>query len=400
MYKKIVKYALVLVGLYVAYFATGMILTRMNIVDKWIIAPNSIIASDRYKGNQDSSTRDSDGPHVFYTKSQVIIKSITSRDTTVAVSIDTIAITDKIVFPLTCTFSEHPEWNFSTQFRDTLRDEPVEYEPTDSLVAISDIEGNFDAFRRLLTANKVMNNAYQWTFGTGHLVLLGDFFDRGLHVTECLWLIYHLEQEAEKAGGKVHFILGNHDIMNMGNDLRYVRNKYIENAVLLEVHYADLFKADTELGRWLQTKNVAEKIGELLFVHGGFSQEVNDLSLSLRQISDLCRPHYCTDNKTRRETFTGPLKTLYSSQTSPFWYRGYVEEDASEEQIDQTLMMYDATAIVVGHTLVDNVATLYGGRIIAIDTKHADNNSQALLYSGNKLYRIDSSGKRREIREL
>jgi hypothetical protein len=399
-YRKFVKYVLLLAGVYAAYVVTGMVLTGTNVVDKWVVAPNTIIASDKYEQNRDASTRANDGPHVFYAKDQVIIKSIINRDTTVALSIDTIAIADKAAFSLNCTFSEHPEWNFSTQFKDTLRDEPAEYTSTDSLVAISDIEGNFDAFRRLLTASKVMSNDYRWTFGTGHLVLLGDFFDRGLHVTECLWLIYHLEQEAEKAGGKVHFILGNHDIMNMGNDLRYVRKKYFENAVLLEVHYPDLFKSDTELGRWLQTKNIAEKIGDMLFVHGGFSQEVNDLSLSLPQMSDLCRPHYCTDNNVRRETFTEPLKTLYSSQTSPFWYRGYVQEDASEEQIDQTLMMYDANAIVIGHTLVDNVASLYDGKIIAIDTKHADNNSQALLYSGNKLYRIDSSGRRRELQKL
>lgn len=221
-----------------------------------------------------------------------------------------------------------------------------------------------------------------------------------MHVTECLWLIYHLEQEAEKAGGKVHFILGNHDLMNMGNDLRYVRNKYSENAALMGVDYKELYKPDTELGRWLQTKNIAEKIGDILFVHGGFAEEINDLSLSLSQLSELCRPHYCTDTKVRRETFTGPLKTLYSSETSPFWYRGYVEEDASEEQIDQTLMMYKAKAIVVGHTLVDNIAAFYGGRIVAIDTKHADNNSQALLHTDGRFYRITSSGQRQELRGL
>lgn len=397
--KKILKYALIPLGLYILYVATGMILTRMNVVEKWVVAPNTIIASGNYK-KADSSSKDNDGPYIFYTNSGIIVKSVIDRDSTIVAVIDTVSSDERTVVPITCTFRDNPTWNFSTRLRDTLYNEPVEYGAADSLVAISDIEGNFDAFRNLLTANKIMSNDYQWTFGTGHLVLLGDFFDRGLHVTECLWLIYHLEQEAEKAGGKVHFILGNHDLMNMGNDLRYVRNKYSENAALMGVDYKELYKPDTELGRWLQTKNIAEKIGDILFVHGGFAEEINDLSLSLSQLSELCRPHYCTDTKVRRETFTGPLKTLYSSETSPFWYRGYVEEDASEEQIDQTLMMYKAKAIVVGHTLVDNVATFYGGRIVAIDTKHADNNSQALLHTDGRFYRITSSGQRQELRGL
>ncbi len=45
-------------------------------------------------------------------------------------------------------------------------------------------------------------------------------------MTECLWLIYSLEEKAKAAGGYVHFILGNHEIMNMQGDFRYVQDKY------------------------------------------------------------------------------------------------------------------------------------------------------------------------------
>ncbi len=43
----------------------------------------------------------------------------------------------------------------------------------------------------------------------------GDMFDRGDQVTECLWLVYALEETAKAAGGYVHFILGNHELMNL-----------------------------------------------------------------------------------------------------------------------------------------------------------------------------------------
>lgn len=85
-------------------------------------------------------------------------------------------------------------------------------------------------------------------------MLVGDFFDRGLNITECLWLIYKLEKEAEKQGGKVHFILGNHEMMNLKSELRYVRDKYHENADTLKLDYKKWYANNTELGRWLRTK--------------------------------------------------------------------------------------------------------------------------------------------------
>ncbi len=51
-------------------------------------------------------------------------------------------------------------------------------------------------------------------------------FDRGEQVTECLWLIYSLEEKAKAVGGYVHFVLGNHEIMNLQGDFRYVQEKY------------------------------------------------------------------------------------------------------------------------------------------------------------------------------
>jgi len=46
------------------------------------------------------------------------------------------------------------------------------------------------------------------------LVLVGDCVDRGQEVTQVLWLIYKLEIAAKNKGGSVHFVLGNHEIMN------------------------------------------------------------------------------------------------------------------------------------------------------------------------------------------
>jgi hypothetical protein len=76
----------------------------------------------------------------------------------------------------------------------------------------------------------------------GSLILTGDFFDRGLRVTECLWLMYKLEGEALAAGGRVHFLLGNHEVMNLSGDHTYVRSKYVEGARLMEEVIQRLFR--------------------------------------------------------------------------------------------------------------------------------------------------------------
>lgn len=89
------------------------------------------------------------------------------------------------------------------------------YDDGQPILAVSDVETNYRSFRDLLIQHRVMGRELRWTFGRGHLVLLGDFVDRGASTTQVLWLIYKLEQAALAQGGRMHFILGNHEIKNL-----------------------------------------------------------------------------------------------------------------------------------------------------------------------------------------
>ena len=62
----------------------------------------------------------------------------------------------------------------------------------------------------------------RWAGGRAHLVQVGDVLDRGLEGPKALDLLIRLEAQAQKAGGRVHALLGNHEVMNMLGDLRYV----------------------------------------------------------------------------------------------------------------------------------------------------------------------------------
>jgi len=84
---------------------------------------------------------------------------------------------------------------------------------------MSDVHGQYNAARELLLNAEVIDENNRWVCGEGHLVIVGDIFDRGPDVTPTLWLIHNLQQEAERAGGRVHFLLGNHETMILGNDV-------------------------------------------------------------------------------------------------------------------------------------------------------------------------------------
>jgi hypothetical protein len=121
------------------------------------------------------------------------------------------------------------------------------------IFAVSDIHGEYEALVGLLANAGVIDEEQHWNWGDGHLVVLGDIFDRGDRVTECLWLIHALELEAEEAGGRVHYTLGNHEVMVLQGDLRYVNAKYLEGIVQeTGIDYQDLFGPAMEFGRWLR----------------------------------------------------------------------------------------------------------------------------------------------------
>jgi hypothetical protein len=345
--------------------------------------------------NMENNALLNDGPYVLYSAEKVYVKYIAEANGTKAVKQDSMVLADKKKVLLTVN-TDIPGKTFQVVLKDKLSNEKSDYKKAGRQFVISDIEGNFDAFRKLLQAGKVINENFEWTYGDGHLVLAGDFFDRGSQVTEVLWLIYALEEKAKKTGGYVHFVLGNHEIMNMSADLRYVHPKYMENAALMNEDYNTLYGANSELGRWLRTKNVMEKIGGVLYVHGGISRKVNNVDLPLQEMNTLIRPFYADT------TFDYPnLETdMMYSEAGPFWYRGYYTGDKTDipQILDSTLQKFRLDLVVTGHTPVaDTVSVWYKGKLINTDTPHAKGRSEALEIEGNKFYKITAAGSKIQL---
>ncbi|HPG11462.1 MAG TPA: metallophosphoesterase [Chitinophagaceae bacterium] len=338
-----------------------------------------------------------DGPYVMYRGRQVFVSFIDKENGIRSVRTESFRNTDRGKIRLIVPTDE-PGKTFTVKLHEKQDDEPSEYSGKHKIFALSDIEGNFRAFRKLLQANHIIDNDFNWTFGKGHLVLTGDFFDRGHEVTQVLWLIYMLEDKARKEGGYVHFILGNHEVMNLSGDIRYVHPDYIYNAGLMKERYVELYGTRSELGRWLRTKNITEKIGDFLFAHGGISGKVNALDISVNKINKIARPYY--DDSTYQYP---DIKTeLMFSVVGPFWYRGYYMGKRSENEItsklDSTLEIYKVKHIVTGHTVIaDTISVLNGGKLINTDVHHAGGHSEALLVEDGKFYRVDGLGQKFRI---
>ncbi len=338
-----------------------------------------------------------DGPYVIYRNDTLFVKYIFGDTVLSTVRIDSLHLSkkDNLTFNVS---TDEPGKMFSVQLKKKLQPEKTEYKKVTKQVVISDIEGNFNAFRKLLEHSGVIDKDFNWIFGNGHLVLVGDFFDRGEQVTEVLWLIYSLEEKAKAADGYVHFVLGNHEIMNLSGDLRYLPQKYVKNAVLMNENYmGGLYGENSELGRWIRTKNIVEKIGSTLYTHGGISAEMNRMDITLSKINELSRPFYPDT------TYIYPdLKLdIIFSDLGPFWYRGYYKQTrpAPISQIDSTLDKFNVKQISTGHTIIaDTISFLHGGKLINTDVHHSAGHSEALLIEDGRYTRITIEGKKYPIK--
>ncbi|ARS43075.1 metallophosphoesterase [Sphingobacteriaceae bacterium GW460-11-11-14-LB5] len=335
-----------------------------------------------------------DGPYAKYAGDSTKVMSVVSGKAV----IQSFASDKKTQREIEVNFDGHSDWDFKVPLRLELKVEASEYVQPEKLFIVSDIEGEFEGFRRLLIANKVINEKYQWTFGRGHLVICGDLFDRGLSVPESIWLIYKLEDLARAAGGYVHTILGNHDIMNLSGDLRYVQQKYIESAKILGVDYLSLYGTDAELGRWLRTKNTIEKIGDNLCMHAGVSPIINSLGLSVADINRLCRPYY-DKVKVLKGVGDAKIDPFFKGESSLFWYRGYFfDPKATEAEVSETLRVFGVQRIVAGHTIVpENIAFYYEGKVLGIDVNRHAGDHQAALFEGGKWYKVNDKGESKEL---
>ena len=200
------------------------------------------------------------------------------------------------------SFTQADEWHFSNVER---------------IVAVSDIHGAYDALLATFQVAGVIDDSLAWSGAETHLVITGDLLDRGPESRRVVDLIMRLEREAARAGGQVHQLLGNHEVMNLIGDLRYVsipeyaafsdeesaqeREQWYRQfqrgqAADADVHavrsafdqkappgffgHRRAFRKNGFYGKWLLQKSLMIVIDDTAFVHGGVPPYVAEHGLA------------------------------------------------------------------------------------------------------------------------
>ncbi|HXM67505.1 MAG TPA: metallophosphoesterase [Candidatus Acidoferrum sp.] len=330
---------------------------------------------------------------------------------------------------------------------------------TERLVAVGDVHGDFDDFCLILKRTGLVDDQNHWTGGNATLVQTGDLVDRGPKGLEAMDLLMSLEKEAATNGGRVVPLLGNHEVMNILGDLRYVTPKnyaafadsdsekrrtaayqeyaawYANRAKQLAtikqpalpakedgwmaehpagfLEYRAAFSPNGKYGKWVRHHAVVVEISGVIFLHGGISP--NLISLQLEKINSQVREEIGEFDKTKQDLVSRkvilPFFTIReiavavqlelmaerASETppdaeyhnrlvrllgfnnwlcmrddGPLWFRGYDQwsDEEGDQQIDKVLAPYNASHIVVAHTVqkMGHIRSRFGGKVFLIDT--------------------------------
>jgi hypothetical protein len=287
---------------------------------------------------------------------------------------------------------------------------PCDVQTTERIVAVGDIHGAYDRFLAILRAADIIDSRNRWSGGKALLVQTGDVLDRGADSRKVIDFLRRLETEAQAAGGRVYALLGNHELMRVIYDWRYVSQgetdafKTADSAAFRErtltalireaerrakeagrvfdatpfledfreqlplgaLEMRSAFEANGEYGPWVRQRAAVARINGILFLHGGISEAVS--SMGCDGINAAVRKDLLSLPVSPEET----ASLFSSSDASPLWYRGLANEaeDTFAPTLNRILERMRSRAIVIGHTpaLPGKITPRFGGRVIQIDT--------------------------------
>jgi hypothetical protein len=262
---------------------------------------------------------------------------------------------------------------------------PMRFAPASRIVAIGDLHGDLDATHRALRLAGAVDDNGHWIGGKLVVVQTGDQLDRGDNEQAILDLFTRLVEEAAQTGGAVHILNGNHELMNVKLDLRYVTPggyKDFEDAVTVaevdsllaeyeKAHRARVvaFRPGGTYAKVLARRNTVVIIGENIFVHGGLLPEHVDYGLE--RLNDELRVWMEGER---------PIPEWVQEKDSPVWMRHYSDEvDAEDcELLAEVLNRLGVKRMIVGHTVQEEGITSYcDDRVWCIDV------GMAAHYGGN-----------------
>lgn len=251
----------------------------------------------------------------------------------------------------------------------------------EKIIVIGDLHGDWKMTIDALKLGKVIDDDLNWIGGETIVVQVGDQIDRcrGYNYKcsdkratvndeasdiKILKLFSELNKKAQKEGGAVYSLLGNHELMNVLGDLRYVSYEGLKEFENYEIDGKKIkngeearrkaFERGGEIANFLAcTRQSALIIGSNLFVHGGIMPELAE-KYQIKDINTLIRKWLLNKIGSDEEL----NKIIKSSDYSPFWFRlfGQMPKDLKDSNdycqmsVDPVLDIYHVNNIIVGHT--------------------------------------------------
>ena len=231
------------------------------------------------------------------------------------------------------------------------------------IIVIGDIHGDFDILIQCLLKAKVINKNLKWIGNKTHVVQLGDILDAGGRGTEfntqpleelkIYEYLNNLNKEAKLSGGYVHYLIGNHELMNLAGDFRYVHKSHLINMQIR----TKLFKPGGYIANMLACHSHGVlKINKWFFCHAGLLPEhvtKNSISDINKLVRDVLR------GKKNMSSLSEIEESMLFSKDSFFWNRFYINNSNKCTVLNKTLdILGEANGgMVVGHTPQYNITS-------------------------------------------
>ena len=275
---------------------------------------------------------------------------------------------------------------------------------TGKIFAIGDIHGDFTTFITLLYNAKIIDRNGNWSAGRTMLVQIGDILDSKVRVPDgkddageikIFRKLFDLHNQAQHHGGKVIIIVGNHEMMNFIGDFSYVseKGKKVFGGNSSRMNF--LSPGSQFCSELSKLAYGIVKIGNTIFVHGSVLPSIAK-KYSIPQINELLHRFLRGEKELMYQT---DFKNIFLDNSGICWARTYSLEKPRCSALYTVLKTYDASQMVVGHSVQDEgINAKCQNKIWRIDTGMSksfgsDNKGrlQALIIEPNgQVFRVGS----------